>query len=166
MSVEVISPGLWTTIQDRGRTGFEEYGVPEGGVMDRYSAKMANLLVGNPGDAALMEITMAGPKLKFNADALLAVTGINARIFHNGQRQAINEAFRVRSGDQIRIRQVTEGLRVYLAINGGFQTPEILGSRSFFRAITASEKIRKGDKLSVVDEQPQDENMSASVKFE
>src|SRR5690349_24787049 len=75
MTVEVIKPGLATSVQDLGRPGYYHLGIPESGAMDRYALRAANLLVGNDeGDAAL-EATFQGPELRFNTDAVVAVTG-------------------------------------------------------------------------------------------
>lgn len=75
MSITVIRPGLLTTIQDLGRYGYQKYGVIVSGAMDPYALRVANLLAGNPEGEAVLEITLLGPALKFDADALIAVTG-------------------------------------------------------------------------------------------
>lgn len=165
MSVQVISPGLLTTIQDNGRESYMEFGVPVSGPMDRYAAKVANLLVGNNEEAAVMEITLAGPKLKFHRAALVAVAGPDARIYLNKELKEINKAFLVNSGEVISVPQVTKGVRVYLSVRGGFQTEKVLGSRSYFRAITAKEKLKTGDVLPLSTNSSSVENKTASVKY-
>ncbi|TMF08126.1 MAG: KipI antagonist, partial [Chloroflexi bacterium] len=73
--IEVVEAGRWTTIQDLGRPGLERYGIPSGGAADWFAATVANRIVGNAQDAALLECTAAGPTLRFDADAIVALTG-------------------------------------------------------------------------------------------
>jgi biotin-dependent carboxylase-like uncharacterized protein len=127
-SVEVISPGPLTTIQDLGRPGWAHIGVPRSGAADRASLKLANRLVGNEEGAAALETTLAGPRLRFNGDARLALTGaqVNARI---GDRPApMNTAIQVRDGETLKIGNARTGIRTYIAFAGGIEVPLVLGS--------------------------------------
>lgn len=166
MSIKVMSPGLLTTIQDYGRLGFAEYGVPKSGAMDAYAVKIANMLVGDSEEEAVMEITMLGPELEFQQNAFVALSGLKAEVFLNGESVDLNTAFRVKKNDRLKISQITKGVRIYLAVNGGFLTERVLGSRSFYGNITTTEKLKKGDNLPIAEFHPKNENKLASVKFE
>lgn len=123
--IEVVKAGRWTTIQDRGRQGLERFGIPPGGAADWFAASAANRLVGNNPDAALLECTASGPALRFRADSVVAVTGGQAA------NTASWRATRVMSGSVLEIGAIGPGLRAYLAVRGGIDVPEVLGSRSF-----------------------------------
>ena len=86
MSIKVIQPGLLSSIQDFGRTGYAQYGVPQSGVMDRYAAKIANLLVGNTQYEAVMETTLMGPTLQFQEEMLVALVGLEAVVTLNDEK--------------------------------------------------------------------------------
>jgi len=147
MGIKVIEKGLLTSIQDLGRFGYAGMGVPQSGVMDRYSAKMANLLVGNKKFEAVLEITLMGPVLKFTKSTLCVVVGIEAQVSLNEMKIKLLQPFWVQDGDVLHIKQVTQGARVYLAISGGFQTDNYLKSRSQFFPISENSQIQKGERL-------------------
>ncbi|MCP9454854.1 MAG: biotin-dependent carboxyltransferase family protein [Nitrospira sp.] len=128
--IEVIKPGWLTTIQDLGRPGYQQYGMPVGGVMDRFAAIVANRLVGNPDQAAVLECTGQGPELLFQQDTYLAITGANFSPTLNGHAIALWHGINVRQGDRLAFGPRRLGFRCYLAIAGGFDVPVILGSRS------------------------------------
>jgi urea carboxylase len=131
---DVLSGGTMTTIQDwPGRLGPWEVGVPPSGPMDSLSFRLANRLVGNPGGTAALEITMAGPSLRFNSGATAAIAGPSVIILKNGEAIAPNTAFTVDAGDVVKIGRIEgSGLRAYLAISGGIEAPDYLGSKSTF----------------------------------
>lgn len=149
MGVKVIEKGLLTSIQDRGRFGYAQLGVPQSGAMDRYSAKIANLLVGNEAFKAVMEITLLGPLLEFTKDAFIVLVGIEANIRLNGNEISLLKPFKVKKGDRLHIKQITKGARLYLAIFGGFQTEVRLESRSQFYPITKASSIQKGELIPI-----------------
>lgn len=129
---KVLSPGLFTTVQDKGRYGFQQFGVPVTGVLDTFSAEIANFLVGNNKDAAVLEFTVTGPKLLIMDNAYIAVTGAEMAVKLNGQEITAWSAFRVRSGDKLEIGQAKSGCRGYLAVTGGIEVPLVMGSRSCY----------------------------------
>lgn len=100
MGVKVIEKGLLASIQDRGRFGYANIGVPQSGAMDRYSAKIANLLVGNEEFKAVMEITLLGPLLEFTENAFVVLVGIEANIRLNGSKISLLKPFKVKKGDR------------------------------------------------------------------
>ena len=123
--IEVIEAGRWTTIQDRGRPGLERFGIPSGGAADWFAAAVANRIVGNRKDAALLECTAAGPTLRFDADAVVAVTGGHSPGATNWQPVPIAR------GSSLTVGTIVPGLRTYIAFRGGIDVPLVLGSRSF-----------------------------------
>ena len=128
----VHRPGPFTTIQDRGRFGYQHMGVPVSGALDPFAHRAANLLVGNGPDCATLEITFLGPDLEVLNPADIAVTGAAMTLSVNGRPAPQWSSFRVRSGDRVRFGQATSGCRAYLAVTGGFDVPEVMGSRSTY----------------------------------
>ncbi|MGO1166913.1 MAG: biotin-dependent carboxyltransferase family protein, partial [Janibacter sp.] len=124
-----------TTVQDLGRTGKYAIGMPPSGAMDQFSFRVANLLVGNPEGAAALEATYIGPSLEFTDDRVVAVTGGDAAVTINGEPLAMWTAARVRAGDVLAFGMITTGARPYIAVSGGVDVPEYLGSRSTYTLI-------------------------------
>ena len=129
---KVVTPGAYTTVQDAGRFGFQQMGVPVSGALDDFAFQVANFLVGNPRHCAALEITIMGPRLEVMAEVDIAVTGANMPISHNGVSVPGWSNLRVQPGDVIDIHQVENGCRAYLAVSGGFDVPTIMGSRSTY----------------------------------
>ncbi len=134
-TVTVTAGGLSTTVQDLGRPGRYDIGMPPSGALDQYSFRLANLLVGNDEDAAALEATYVGPTLEFHDDRLVAVTGGDAAVTLNGDPAPSWEAFAVTDGDVLAFGMITTGARPYVAISGGIDVPEYLGSRSTYTLI-------------------------------
>lgn len=133
--IKVIQPGLQTTVQDIGRIGYYEVGMPPSGAMDKYALKVSNLLVGNDENAAGLEITYMGPKLKFENDAVIAVTGGEIPPKINDEPVGMWETIAVSAGDVLSFDFVKGGVRSYLAVQGGIDVPTIMGSRSTYTLI-------------------------------
>jgi len=146
--LEVIRPGLMTTVQDLGRTGYRSSGVPLSGAMDAKALRCANLLVGNAEGAAALEITLLGPEIEFLQDGLVAVEGGGFEGVKRG------EARNVRAGERLKFGACNRGCRAYLAVAGGFDVAPVLGSRSTYlrggfggfegRALKAGDRLRRG----------------------
>ena len=132
MPINVITSGILTTIQDLGRPGYYHLGIPIGGAMDRMALRAANLLVGNPEDAAGLEVVFMGPKLEFTEDATIAVCGADLPPRVNGVEKPGWTAINVRNGDVLSFDFLRAGARAYIAISGGIATPPALGSRSTY----------------------------------
>lgn len=130
--ITVISPGLQTTVQDGGRIGYYEVGMPPSGAMDQYSYTVANLLVGNDESAAVLEITYMGPVLEFKSDTVIAITGGEIPPSVNGEAVAMWETIAIRAGDKLSFDFVKGGARVYLAVAGGIDVPLIMDSRATY----------------------------------
>jgi len=126
----VISPGSFTTVQDLGRYSFIDRGVPPSGVLDPYAYRVANLLAGNPADAAVLEITVTGPALEALGEADVVLTGADMTATVNQTAAPMWQTVRLKKGDVIRIRQAKSGCRAYLAVTGGIDVPPVMGSRA------------------------------------
>ena len=130
MSLHVISPGLLTTVQDGGRAGLRHIGIGNAGAADRHSLRLANLLVGNPPEAAAIEITLRGPTLQFTQGAEIAMTGGDIIADVDGTALPAWRPVRLPAGSCLHVRGVRRGCRAYLAIAGGLRIEPMLGSRS------------------------------------
>lgn len=132
MAIEIVESGLATSVQDQGRPGYYNVGIPPSGALDLFSAAAANVLVGNDPGAAVIESTYMGPKLRFTEDTVVAVTGADIPIEVNGHAVPNWESFPVKSGDVLSFGILEQGARMYIAVAGGIAVPEVLGSRSLY----------------------------------
>ena len=130
MSIRVLKPGLLTTVQDRGRQGYAPLGVSRAGAMDDVSPRLANALAGNSVDAAALEITLMGPRLRFEADAIIAVTGAEFPVRIDGADVGMWRCVHVTAGSVLEFGSARHGARAYLAISGGLDVERVLGSAS------------------------------------
>lgn len=153
MTIEVIKPGLATTVQDAGRPGYYHLGIPLSGALDQESYQQANWLVGNPDGAAVLECTLMAPELRFDADAVLAITGAQSTPKLNGVEVARNTSFAVKAGDRLSFDFFKLGARLYIAVAGGIDVPKVLGSRSTYGLGAfgglQGRKLQAGDVLPV-----------------
>lgn len=132
-AVEVIQPGTYTSVQDYpGRVGYWSVGVPPSGPMDDYAFRLANRIVGNHSDAAALEITLVGPKLRFHQDTIIALTGASSPAKLDGELIEFWSPIVVKAGQVLDVGKAETGCRSYLAVRNGFDVPQYLGSRSTF----------------------------------
>ncbi len=132
-SIEVLTPGLQTTIQDYpGRTGYWHVGIPPSGPMDNFAFRLGNQILGNDESAAGLEITLIGPELKFNVETIICLTGAPVRMFLNGASMPQWSAIRVKAGTVLKIESVVVGMRAYLCFRNGLQVEPYLSSQSTF----------------------------------
>jgi len=129
-SLRVISPGMLTTIQDHGRWGWQDRGVPVAGPMDPRAHRVANTLVGNEIDAATLELTLLGPEMEFDDERIAAVAGADFEVAVDGRAMPVNVPFAVGAGSVLRFGSRRRGARAYLAIAGGIAVPPVLNSRA------------------------------------
>ncbi|MEE9095344.1 biotin-dependent carboxyltransferase family protein [Pseudarthrobacter phenanthrenivorans] len=132
MAFEIGNPGLATTVQDQGRTGHYNVGIPQSGSMDQYSAELGNALVGNTAREAVLECTYLGPVLTTDSDAVIAVTGAPVEVKINGESRPQWARLQLKAGDQLSFGVIRGGTRYYIAVQGGIDVPEVLGSRSTY----------------------------------
>lgn len=154
MTLRIVTPGLFTTVQDLGRVGCQRDGVPAGGAMDRLALRIGNLLVGNnEGDAAL-ETTLLGPAIAFDEETLIAVTGADSGVTVDGLPLPAYHPTLAPSGATLHCSREIRGCRSYVAIAGGIDVPPVFGSRSTYvraafggcdgRALRAGDVLRLG----------------------
>jgi antagonist of KipI len=150
--IHVIKPGLLTTVQDLGRHGVAHLGLSPAGAADSVSFRIANLLVGNDSNAPVLEITLLGPTLEFEATATIAISGYGT---NESLPTAfpINEAFEVAAGTTIAVGPLSAGARAYLAIRGGLVVPEVMHSASTFLPASIGglqgRALQPGDRLMI-----------------
>jgi biotin-dependent carboxylase-like uncharacterized protein len=134
--LKILSPGLHTTVQDLGRFGYQNIGVPVSGALDGFGLRLANALVGNPQGAAAVEILVSGPVLEIAADsARLALIGTGASLDIRGQKArvvAAGQSVTVQRGDIVQIAPGCQSACCYLAVEGGIPVPHVLGSASTY----------------------------------
>lgn len=145
--LKLLKSGLYTTVQDLGRFGHRHKGVPVAGVMDVFAAQKANMLLENPPNAAVLEITMTGPTLEFEEDAYIAMGGAELSIVLNNSPVRNYVVYKVKSGDILSYGKLEKGFRGYLAIKDGFKSDVVLGSRSFFKPVTKMNRFKDKDCL-------------------
>ncbi|QOR69045.1 biotin-dependent carboxyltransferase family protein [Cytobacillus suaedae] len=145
---QVIKKGLLTTFQDKGRYGYQQFGVVTGGAMDVDSLRIANLLVGNPVDEACLEISMLGPTLQVLADeVVISICGANLSPTINNHPLPLWQSVKVYKNDIIKFGKPINGIRSYLAVSGGFFVEEVLGSKSYYQKANLGTSIEEGNPL-------------------
>ena len=152
---EVLEPGILTTIQDLGRYGFSQFGVPSSGALDTFSLRIGNLLVGNSEEEACLEVTIMGLKLKVAREVTIAITGGDLFPTLNGEPLDMWRTHLLVEGDVVTFKKVRAGCRAYLAISGGFVVPKIMGSKSTYLSGRfgglEGRRLRRGDVLYTSD---------------
>ena len=155
---EVIGPGILTTVQDLGRYGFSQFGVPPSGALDTFSFRIGNLLVANQEEEASLEITVMGPKLKALQEVVIAITGGDLFPTLNGESLEMWRTHLLVEGDVITFKRVRSGCRAYLALSGGLIVPKIMGSRSTYLSGRfgglQGRALKRGDILYMLDRLP------------
>ena len=145
MEVTIHRAGLQTTVQDLGRRGYRAAGVPLSGAMDPFALRVANALVGNVEGAAALEFTLVGPEVEFSADTVVAIGGADCEGLPSWKPLVAH------AGERLRIGPCLRGYRGYLAVAGGIEVPQVLGSRSTFLRATLGghegRSMRDGDVL-------------------
>jgi len=131
-AISVIEPGLFTTVQDAGRYGYQKFGMPVAGAMDPFAFKAANRLLGNNDNGACLEVTVGGPKLAFLKETQIAITGANLQPRLNKHRLNLWESYIVARGDELDFLGAENGVRAYISVFGGIDVPLVMGSRSTY----------------------------------
>ncbi len=148
--VSVLKAGFYTSVQDLGRHGYQDQGVPVSGVMDSYSAKLANALLNNKETDAVLELTMTGPKLQFHCNTIIAITGANlSPVLNDNKPLKLNAVIVIKKNDVLSFNSPEYGFRSYLAVKEGFQTESVFGSRSMYNIMTSTIKVNIGDRLEI-----------------
>jgi antagonist of KipI len=147
----IIHPGIQTTIQDQGRHGLMGYGIPPSGAMDQYSYRIGNLLLENDENAASLETTLHGLIIEAVTPMTVAITGGNLTPYLNRALAPQWVPLAMAKGDQLHFKRRTEGFRAYLAVRGGLEVPEVLGSRSTFARGHIGAALKEQDVLNAKD---------------
>lgn len=163
--VEVLKTGLFDTIQDLGRFGVQHLGVPYSGAMDQYSAIVANTILGNDTNNAIIESIFQGPTLKFQSDTEICISGANANPKLNNRSIKMNLAISVKAGNILSFGKLEYGSRIYTAVSGGFQTEASMNSRSMYANITKSNRLVKGDTLNISESTVSTQDAYSAVKI-
>ncbi|MFT5891197.1 MAG: biotin-dependent carboxylase-like uncharacterized protein [Dokdonia sp.] len=135
-SIIIQRKGFYTTIQDKGRFGYASIGVPESGAMDRKAMLLANTLVNNAENEAVLEYTLLGPTIQFQCDRHFVITGGTTVATLDKKTIRNNTVYLARKGQVLKLIKITEGCRGYFAIAGGIQSSVVLGSKSLYAPIT------------------------------
>lgn len=155
-AVTVLNGGTQTTVQDAGRPGYRHLGIPRSGAADKLSFAIANYLVGNRWDAPALECALGGLHLKINKPTILALSGAQMWAQINGMNIDLNRAVEVETGDILTLSYARAGCRSYIAIAGGVQATEFLGSVSTYLPASLGgidgRALRAGDELELTDE--------------
>lgn len=151
--ITTIHQGFFTTIQDEGRWGYQAYGMPVAGAMDKYAYRVANLLVGNQAGAGAIEMTKNGAAFRFDEEQLVAVCGADMQGTLNDVPITNWSAFIAPKGGELTFAAAKHGYRSYLAVYGGFDVPLVLGSRSTYTGANiggcGGRVLRQGDVVYV-----------------
>lgn len=148
--IEVLSPGIHTSVQDLGRRGWRHLGIGAGGACDTIAATLANAMVGNAPDAAVLEMTLRGPELRFAVDAVIALAGDGMDAFTDGDAIPFARPVALRAGTTLSFRATGTGARAWLAIAGGVDAPRWLGSASAeFGSGIFGRAVRAGNRISI-----------------
>lgn len=164
--IEVLQPGLFSSVQDFGRFGFKKYGVPVSGAMDSYASKTANLILKNPVDAAVLEITQMGPKLRFSAATQIALSGADLSPRINDEIVENNQVLQILPDDELSFGRRKAGCRAFMAVSGGIRSKEIMESRSWYEGITEHFRLENGMRLSYESSEEVASQTYSSLRFD
>lgn len=151
--IKLLNPGMFTTIQDLGRFGFQKYGMPVSGAMDTHSLKLANFLVGNNPDEACFECTALGPTIEFQAKSFISICGADMQAAINDKQIEMYKTISVKKSDVLRFKGLKNGFRTYIAFAGGLDVPLVMGSKStYIRGKIGGingRQIKQGDEIKL-----------------
>ena len=163
--LKVIEPGLYSSIQDNGRFGYRNIGVPHSGFMDQECANIANYILGNNETDSLIEITLKGPTLLFNDNYTISITGGDFNAILNNEKINMYNPVEVKLGDMLKFSHTKNGARCYLAVSGGIDIKKLLGSRSLYKSITQSYCLRKGDEIKILNKSNKKKHNQSKLTF-
>lgn len=153
LKLTILKAGLQTTLQDLGRSGYQDKGVPSSGALDQLSYQLSNTLVNNELGTPVIEITLMGPQIEFSENCTIAITGANLSPCINGQSISMNRAIIIRSGDLLSFGRPISGARSYIAVAGDWDIPRWLGSSSPLLYTSHNGRtmgmLQKGDQIQI-----------------
>lgn len=159
MSIRVLKPGILTTIQDKGRYGYQKYGIAVSGAMDTFSMRIANIVIGNNENEGVIETTLSGPELEIKKGNLISITGADISPTTDGMKIPMNRPVYLKEDCILKFGACLFGCRAYLAIAGGLEIPFVMGSKSTYirgkiggfqgRPLKRGDLIKVGEKSSI-----------------
>lgn len=162
--IKVLKAGFYSTIQDKGRQGSASIGVPVSGAMDTYAADIANSIVGNSLQDAVLENVFGGLQIQFLVDTIICISGGHFSPKINGKLIHLNTRIIIRENDILSFGKIQYGVRCYVSVKGGFLTEEVLGSKSMYQQITKNAILRKDALLPIKKISVPYEDSYASIK--
>lgn len=163
--IKVLKAGFFTTLQDKGRFGYASKGIPFSGVMDAVSADLANAILNNSLDCAVLEICFGNCSFQFLTETAIAITGANFSPSLNGNAFKMNQLLTITKNDVLSFGKPQFGARAYVAVKAGIQTKKVLESRSFFKNITAQTQLKNGDVLPISTFKKEKANTNTTIKI-
>lgn len=163
--IRVLEAGLLTSVQDSGRFGFAELGVPISGAMDLYSYELSNRILNNNSNDSVIEITLSNAKFQFLEPTEICITGADFSPILNGNSVYLNTRIIIHKDDILSFGKIKYGVRCYIGVKGGILSEKILNSRSFYQNITTKIKIEKGDVLPISTNKILGKSSNTSVKI-
>ena len=164
--IKVLKAGFYSSIQDFGRYGYQEFGVPFSGVMDRKASAFANSLVGNSDDEAVLEMTMLGASLQFSVNTYVSFSGAQMDAKLNGVGIMNNSLIAINPGDILSFGKLKLGFRCYLAVLGGFNTETVMKSKSMYPNITKANRLIKNDELTINASFLENQNTYSRIRYD
>jgi biotin-dependent carboxylase-like uncharacterized protein len=164
--IKVLKPGFFNTIQDKGRFGFASFGVPVSGVMDGYSADIANSILNNSLEAAVIEIIFGNCEFQFSCATFICISGGDFLPKINQKPIKLNKKISVSKHDILSFGKINFGARSYLAVLGGMQSEKKLKSRSFYKGITKNFALIKGLEIPIRENITDVLTSNASIKID
>tara|TARA_R110002124_G_scaffold162063_2_gene329165 strand:+ start:2395 stop:3240 length:846 start_codon:yes stop_codon:yes gene_type:complete len=164
--ITVLNSGIYSSIQDLGRSGFAHIGVPVSGVMDSYATKIGNQLLHNSLEEAVIEITFGGCKFLFEKGLQICLTGANFTPTIDGEKVSMNSVLDVKKGSVLSFGKKIFGVRTYLSILGGISSEVVLNSKSFYKGITTSFVLKKGDQIKINSTTSENKKTLSKIKIE
>lgn len=162
--IKVLQPGIYSSIQDQGRIGFANLGVPVSGSMDSYSAVIGNILLKNRKSDAVIEITFGMAKFEFTSDTFICISGADYSPMIDGESIEMSTVYEISKGSILSFGKRKFGVRTYVAVQGGIQSETYLKSRSFLKGITPNFRLNKGDELPIGSKQPFENKGFSKIK--
>jgi biotin-dependent carboxylase-like uncharacterized protein len=147
--IEVIHPGMRSSLQDGGRFGFRDQGVPVSGAMDHHALHLGNHLLGNPKGTAAIEMMLQGPELNFSKSTYIAITGATFEGILNGKKISHLSPIFVPAGSNLKFTPPKSGVFGYIAIQGGIKKNPVLGSISYYPKVADEFLLSKGQHLEI-----------------
>lgn len=145
--ITILKSGMYTSVQDRGRFGYAKFGVPESGAIDRQSYELANGLLNNKLGNAVLECTLLGPVIRFEDSRHFVITGASTEAYLDETKIIQGKVIFAKAQSILKIQSISNGCRVYIAIDGGIDTSKILGSRSWYYPVTEHSKVSNNQRL-------------------